>query len=267
MDSSLATKSVAIILPAYNAEKTLGKTVQSIINQSYKNWRLYIVDDGSIDNTKNLIASFTKSDCRISAVILDKNGGVDNARRKAFDIIEKCDYVAFCDSDDLWLPKKLELQIEFLEKNHIAFCCTAESIINSDYKELGIKIVPPKCFCYSELLKVNPINNSSVLLTYELATSVSYPIEGGTEDYEYWLSILRKNNCSAYGMDTVLTKRMRRKESVSSNKLKAVKRNWFVYRHYEKLGIIQSVFLIVNYAFIKIFRVRETKYILEYDQE
>ena len=93
-----------------------------------------------------------------------------------------------------------------------------------------------------------------------MAKSVDYPIEGGTEDYEYWLSILRDKNTQVFGMKEVLCKYMIRSKSVSRNKLKAVKRNWFVYRHYEHIGLFKSLYLIMQYAIIKIFKLKEVKY-------
>ena len=251
--------SVAIVMPSYNSQATILQSVNSIINQSFTNWKLYIIDDGSSDNTLNLLDSVKKDD-RILITRLSSNQGVDKARRKAFDIMEPCLFVAFCDSDDVWLPDKLEKQLSFMLENNCQISCTSAVFIGENYNELRIKTVPPTIFGYKKVLYSNPIINSSAIVSYDLANSVDYPIDGGTEDYEYWLSILRNSNVQVYGIQKILCKYMIRSKSISRNKLKAVKRNWFVYRHYEKIGLFKSIYLIMQYAVIKIFKLKEVKY-------
>lgn len=256
---SIENITVSIIMPSYNSQATILHSVNSIINQSFTNWKLYIVDDGSCDNTLKLLDGL-KPDGRISVFSFSSNQGVDKARRKAFDIMKPCSFVAFCDSDDIWLPNKLEKQLKFMLENNCEISCTSAIFIDEKYNELRIKTVPPVVFGYKKVLYSNPIINSSAILTYDLAKSVEYPTDGGTEDYEYWLSILRNNDMQVYGIQEILCKYMIRAKSVSRNKLKAVKRNWFVYRHYEKISFVKSVYLIMQYAIIKLFRLKEIKY-------
>lgn len=251
--------SVAIIMPCFNSHATILQSVNSIINQTFTNWKLYIIDDGSTDNTLELLEDL-KKDNRIVVFSKASNQGVDKARRKAFDIMNPCSYVAFCDSDDIWLPNKLEKQLQFMLANKCDISCTSAIFIDENYNELRIKVIPPKSFGYKKVLYSNPIINSSAILSYDIAKSVDYPIDGGTEDYEYWLSILRTKHIQVYGMDDVLCKYMIRSKSVSRNKLKAVKRNWFVYRHYEGIGVLKSIYLIMQYSVIKIFKLKEIKY-------
>ena len=139
---SIEDISVAIVMPSYNSQATILHSVNSIINQSFTNWELYIIDDGSSDNTLELLDN-VKKDGRISIFRLPANQGVDKARRKAFDIMKPCSFVAFCDSDDVWIPDKLEKQLTFMLENNCEISCTSALFLDEKYNELRIKVIPP----------------------------------------------------------------------------------------------------------------------------
>ena len=107
---------VSIITPCYNSEKFIEECITSVLNQSYRNWEMLIVDDNSSDNSSVLIKSYSKQDDRIKPIFLNDNLGSAMARNKAISVA-KGKYIAFLDSDDIWLPKKLEIQIHFMKKN------------------------------------------------------------------------------------------------------------------------------------------------------
>ena len=122
------SKLVSIIIPCYNAEKYIAETIQSVINQTYKNWELIVVNDGSTDNSLNIITEFAANDSRIS-FIDKKNTGVSDSRNKG---IEKAkgDFIAFLDADDVWDFQYLEKQIENLQSNRFTISYTACQLIN-----------------------------------------------------------------------------------------------------------------------------------------
>ncbi|MGB4386964.1 MAG: glycosyltransferase family 2 protein, partial [Caldicoprobacterales bacterium] len=115
---------VSIITPAYNCEKYIGETIESVLKQSYENWELIIVDDCSTDNTKSVVEEYIKRDKRIKYYSLDVNSGAAVARTKAMELASG-EYIAFLDSDDLWMPNKLEKQISFMKANNYNFTCTS----------------------------------------------------------------------------------------------------------------------------------------------
>ena len=122
---------VSIITPSYNSERFIKQCVKSVLAQTYTNWEMIIVDDCSHDNSKLEIASLSKNEARIKTIFLDKNVGAAEARNVAIRKA-KGKYIAFLDSDDLWAPKKLELQILFMCKNNIAFSYTSYQLVSED---------------------------------------------------------------------------------------------------------------------------------------
>ena len=119
---------VSIIIPCYNAEKYIAETIQSVINQTYKNWELIVVNDGSTDNSPDIIKEFVANDNRIA--FIDKpNSGVSDSRNKGL-AKAKGAYIAFLDADDVWNFQYLEKQIENLQANHYTISYTACQLIN-----------------------------------------------------------------------------------------------------------------------------------------
>ena len=115
---------VSIITPTYNCGKFIGQTIESVLNQSYQNWEMIIVDDCSTDNTKEIVEKYVKQDKRIKYYVLEVNSGAAVARTKAMQLASG-EYIAFLDSDDLWMPDKLEKQILFMKVNDFNFTCMA----------------------------------------------------------------------------------------------------------------------------------------------
>lgn len=127
---------VSVIIPTYNREKFIGAAIESVINQSFKEFEILVVDDGSSDNTQKLIATIT--DPRLH-YIHQENRGRSNARNQALKLA-KAKYICFLDSDDLYLPNKLELQVNYMEKNQdIAMIYTSALCIDADEKMLPEK--------------------------------------------------------------------------------------------------------------------------------
>ena len=127
---------VSIIMPTYNCAKFIGETLESIKKQSYENWELIIVDDCSMDNTEEIVQKYSCVDKRIRYVCLDTNSGAAVARTKAMELANG-QFMAFCDSDDLWMPEKLEKQMSFMIDNNFAFSCTAYEQIDEQSNPLG----------------------------------------------------------------------------------------------------------------------------------
>lgn len=218
---------VSIIMAAYNAEKTIAMSIESVLWQTYGNFELLIIDDCSSDNTLDIIAHYT--DCRIRVFTHSQNMGVSHTRHHG--ILEaKGNWIAILDSDDLWMPDKLEKQFNRQKETNGKFFFTASSFILND-KLINWILEVPETIAYKTLLKQNRISNSSVLIRKELYQQYEV-VKCGIihEDFACWLNVL-KNGIVAYGINEPLLIYRISSNSKSGNKWKALLMNWNTYRH------------------------------------
>lgn len=242
---------VSIITPAYNAEKYISYTIESVISQTYKNWEMIIVDDCSVDRTKNIIKEYSARDNRIKYIFLDENKGVSNARNTAISHA-RGRYIAFLDSDDLWYPDKLTIQISYMEENNYYFTFTNYEFIDHNGNKLNKVIKVPKKLNYKDALYSNSIPCLTVVLNKEVIKEIRMP-NIKHEDYATWLNIL-KNNIKAYGINTNLAMYRKLNNSLSSNKFKSMLWTWNIYRDNQKIGLINSMKYISSYIFKNIIK-------------
>lgn len=212
---------ISIVIPSYNASSFIKETIQSVQSQTYTNWEMIIIDDVSKDNTRELIKEEIKKDGRIQLIELQKNGGAAIARNIGINNA-KGKYVAFLDSDDLWLPEKLEKQLEFMQNNDIAFSFTSYQIINQDGTLTDKVVHVPEKINYNGLLKNTIIGCLTVMLDIEKLGRVQMPNIRTRQDTATWLKILRQGHY-AYGLDEVLSKYRKVENSISSKNLKWLK--------------------------------------------
>lgn len=244
---------VSIIMPAYNCEDYIGLALNSVINQTYNNWELIVVDDCSTDQTSIIISKYVKKSSRIKYFKLDKNSGAAVARNKAIGIASG-KYLAFLDSDDLWVSEKLSKQIAFMEKNDYGFTCTSYTKINEKGEYLNRTIVASPERDYEGILKTCP-GNSTVIYNAEKLGKVIIPDIKKRNDYVMWLQVIKKEKV-LYGISEPLGSHRIRDEGISSNKKKLVGYHWEVYRKIESLSLLKSSYLIVYWVIATIFRLR-----------
>ncbi|GAA6323819.1 glycosyltransferase family 2 protein [Fusobacterium ulcerans] len=237
---------VSIITPLYNSEKYIGKTIESVLNQTYKNWEMLIIDDCSKDNGVKIVNNYILKDKRIKLFRNEKNEGVSFSRNRAIDLSQG-KYIAFLDSDDLWKKEKLEKQISFMEKNNIALSYTGYEKINMD-GSLRSEIKVPAKLDYKELLKNCLINCISGVYRKKKFEVFRFK-KTKVEDYVFWLEIFKQIDY-AYGIQESLAYYRVSNNSRSSNKLDIVRFHWKIYREYEKLNFFKAVY----YYFIYIKR-------------
>ena len=154
---------VSIITPSYNSEKYLKDCIVSVLNQTFKSWEMLIVDDASSDNSRSVIESYLKKDKRIKAFFLEKNIGPAMARNYA---INKASgrYIAFLDSDDMWLPNKLELQLDFMKLNNYSFVFSSYQVISENNSNVINEIIVPNKISYNQYLKNTIIGCLTVMI-------------------------------------------------------------------------------------------------------
>lgn len=245
---------VSVIMPTYNCGRFIGETIESIKAQTYSNWELVIVDDCSTDNTKNIVEQYMSQDDRIQYHCLEVNSGAAVARTTAMKIADG-EYMAFCDSDDLWFPDKLEKQLKFMQDNSYNFSCTAYEQIDEDSNELN-RIIKTKKRCnYNRLLLDCPVGNSSVMYNVESMGKFEVPNIRKRNDDALWLQMLKKEKY-IWGMPDVLMRYRIRKNSISSNKFKVIKYHWVLYREIEHLSVIRSAFHVFWWCVIKVLRIK-----------
>jgi len=230
---------ITVITPAYNCEKLLSESVESVKSQTYTNWELIVIDDHSTDNTRLIIKKFASDDDRIKPIFLEANGGVANARNKGI-AAARGKYVAFLDSDDLWMPDKLAKHVEYMEKNNYDFTYSNYKLIGYDGKFLKNMTFKKNRVNYKELLNLNQIGCLTVVVRSEIIKRVMMP-NLKHEDYATWLTILKKHVKYAERIDAILAAYRKSNGSVSSNKLRTIPWTWNIYRNNQKLSFANSL--------------------------
>lgn len=245
---------VSVITPTYNCGKFISETIESIKAQSYTNWEMIIVDDCSTDNTADIVLKYAEEDARIKYYRLDKNSGAAVARTTAMEIANG-EYMAFCDSDDLWTEDKLKKQLEFMAENDYAFTATSYEQIDENSASLNRIIKTIKKTDYNRLLLDCPVGNSTVMYNVSKMGKFKVPDIRKRNDDALWLTMLKKEKY-IWGMPNVLMKYRVRTNSISSNKLSVVKYHWILYRDIEHLSVFRSLFHIGYWCFLKVFGIK-----------
>lgn len=237
---------ISVITPAYNAERFLAGTIESVRSQTYPNWEMIIVDDQSTDRTAEIVQDFAKKDDRIRFYQLEQNSGAAVARNRAMKQA-KGRYIAFLDSDDQWFPEKLEKQLRFMQGKDIAFSFTKYIRMEEDGTLRDNVSKAPESVGYHDLMKHCVIGCLTVMIDREKTGYLEMVNIRTRQDYAYWLA-LTKRGFRAYGLAEVLAKYRIVSNSISRNKLKAAKRQWYVYRKIEKVSLFRSIYYFLHYA-------------------
>ena len=238
---------ISIIMPNYNGEKFIKNSLDTILNQTYKNWELLIVDDCSKDKSIEIIKK-NYDDKRIKLIELHENKGSAYARNEALRQA-RGRYIAFLDSDDLWLDNFLEEQIKFLKANKASLVYCSYYIIDENNKKILNPYVVKDKVSYKDILKFLPIGMLTSL--YDTKQIGKYYFEESLgsirDDYVYWLKILKKIDF-AYANPEILAKYRIHKNSVTKKKYKMILPQFKVYYKIEKLGIIKSLYYLLHWS-------------------
>lgn len=255
---------VSIIVPVYNSEEYLARTIESVQQQTYPHWELLLVDDCSTDTSAAVIAGYAAQDPRVRYIRLPENSGAAVARNTGLEV-SKGRYIAYLDADDLWFPQKLERQLAFLSQNNVGFSCCDYEKIESDGSSLHKTVHMPKKMGYKQLLKNTIIQTVGVIVDTKLidpALLVMPNVRRG-QDYATWLQILR-SGAVFHGQNEVLAAYRRVPTSLSANKFVAMQRTWNVYRNLEKLPLWYALWCQACHAYYaSIKRIYAKKYLAE----
>lgn len=216
-------------MAAYNAEKTIEQSINSVLNQTYPDVELLVVDDYSQDRTVKLVENIMARDNRVRLIYNKENSGVSYTRKHGLEEAKGA-WIAILDSDDIWAPEKLEKQIILQKKMNADLLFTGSAFMDSDGQPIDWYLHAPSEVTYRHLLKQNVLSNSSSLVRKELYEKHYAVGDGMHEDFAVWLGILKEGK-RAYGVDEPLLTYRIAKSSKSGNKIKAAKMNWNTYRY------------------------------------
>ncbi len=229
---------VSVIMPTYNCGRYIKESIDSVRSQTMKDWELIIVDDCSTDDTEDVV-SFYCFDRRIRYYKLLENSGPAKARNAALDVA-RGKYIAFLDSDDLWLPEKLEKQIAFMRQTGAKLSCTAYEKMHESGGLTGVVVMPYEKADYNKVLFAgNSLGNSTVMYERSCFSELRVPLIKKRNDFALWLQILKQEQY-AYGLREPLMQYRVRQSSVSSNKKSLIKYQWELYRDIEELSIFKA---------------------------
>ena len=261
---------VSVIMPTHNSSKSLAASVESILGQTYQNLELLITDDCSTDSTREMLKALAEIDHRVKVEFLTEHGGPAVARNKS---IERANgrYIAFCDSDDRWLPEKLEKQIRHMDKHDCALCSSSYLICNEDGQVVGVNYSPS----YLTLKAMKHDNKIGCLTAIydikRLGHKYYMPAIRKRQDWALFLNILKDCQICYCLKEPLALYSRHNKGSVSSDKMSLVKYNVNVYEtvfNYSKLkSWFYFIFLFLPSHFNKVLRVRRDsiKYLKQQD--
>ncbi|WP_370214844.1 glycosyltransferase family 2 protein [Mesoflavibacter profundi] len=232
---------VSIITPMYNSEKFILKTIESVINQTYSNWELLLIDDGSTDNTIQIVEVFKQKYSNIKLIQNLTNLGAAQSRNKG--ILEaKGDYIAFLDADDLWKPNKLDLQIQFMQTHNCDVSFSSYEQIDENGKPLNKLVQALPKLTYNKYLKTNYIGNLTGMYNAKTLGKITSPDLRKRQDWLLWLAAIKKSGKPALGIQESLAYYRVRQNSISSNKIELLKYNYLVYKKGLGFSTIKSLY-------------------------
>ena len=245
---------VSIIIPYYKKEFFIEETIKSILIQSYQNFEILIIDDEINLAASKVLEKISSLDSRIKIITNEKNLGAGESRNVGINF-SKGDYIAFCDSDDLWKEQKLEIQLSFMKKNELNFSFTSYEVIDENKNFIKTRNADD-IVDFIKLRNSCDIGLSTVLMKRNIFDNREYRFARikTKEDYVLWLT-LAKNNIKLRGLKNILTSWRKNKNSLSSSIYQKLKDGYKVYRVYLGYSMLRSLFyltiLSINYILKK----------------
>ncbi|MGV7107618.1 glycosyltransferase family 2 protein [Flavobacterium sp. U410] len=240
-------KLVSIITPTFNSAKYIAETIRSVQDQTHDNWEMIIIDDGSSDETENIVVSLKEKDQRIHFYKLNQNSGPAIARNTG---IEKAkgDYITFLDADDIWFPKFIETSIATIQETNIPFVFSSYRRGNEQLEFVYSDFIVPQNVTYTDILKSNSISCLTAFLDVKTLGKKFMPVIRKRQDMGLWLQYL-KEIPFAYGIQEPQAIYRIRENSLSRKKSDLIKYQWQFYRQVEKLNIFQSVYYMLHWMY------------------
>lgn len=238
---------VSIVVPTYNVGDVVSETIQSVLSQTYENWELILVDDASTDNTVSVLNTFCLKDPRITVLNNTINSGPGVSRNVGIERAQG-QYLAFLDSDDLWLEDKLSKQIDFMKSNHAGISHTSFSFIDSNGLDRKGRVDVSRHVTLEDNLKRTEIGTSTALIDREIVKkTICFSSMRARQDLKLWIQLLGAGY-SSLGLNVPLVKYRVRSGSVSSNKVKMLYVTFKVYLSICQLSLPKRIFYYFCYV-------------------
>lgn len=238
---------VSVVMPVHNSARFLREAIESVLDQTYQNWELLIVDDASKDDSLSIAHEYEKKDTRIRVLLNERPNGIPSAPRNIGIRAARGRFIAFLDSDDIFFPWKLEQQLPLFEEEDVTVVYANYEKMKENGQRNNRIVVAPAYTTYKSLLKGNVITMpAGIYDRKKVGTTLMKDIRH--EDYVLWLEILKRGGMAKSSGTTVAAVRTR-EASVSSDKFKTVRWQWNIYRHVEHLSVASSAYYFVFYAF------------------
>ena len=238
---------LSIVMPCYNSENFIARTIKSVIYQTYTNWELIVVDDVSTDKTFQIVSEFANIDSRIKLFRLSEKGFTHGARNYATNKAQG-DFIAFLDSDDLWLKNKLQDQMKFMLKTNCPMTISNNYMMDFGGEIFKKPYINPKVTTYNSLMcKKSAIHFSSVIYSVKQLGKHYFQAKE-PEDYMFCLELL-KIVPQALNVNEILTVyRISNPLSNSGRKLSYAMKTWKLYRSMKGVSFMRACWSFVNYA-------------------
>jgi len=250
----MSNPKVSVVMPVYNAKHYLVETIESVLNQTYHNFELLVIDDSSTDSSLEILREYEIKDSRVKVFHTMKNsGGPAEPRNIGIDHASGA-YIAFIDSDDVWFPQKIEIQINRFLKEEINFLCTEIKTFTGEcnFNEVLIEKLGVKKITLADLLKKNEIPLSTVMVDKQFLGGLRFKVDPcyiAVEDYELWLRLHDIEEIKSLKLRSKLVFYRDRNDSLSQNKLMMAKKVFNLLRNLplrKKLGF-KVYYYFVNY--------------------
>ena len=236
---------VSIIMPCHNGSSFISVAIQSVINQTYENWELLVIDDCSKDDSVQIIQSFANNDKRIKLLHTQKSTGYPSDVRNVGIEAATGRYIAFLDCDDMWLPEKLEHQLKLFDKAEVAVAYSWYIKMYEDGNQHEKPVKSPELVSYKNLLGGNVIGNLTGVYDTQKVGKI-YQKQIHHEDYLMWLEILKSGYIAA-NTSSVEAVYRESKNSLSGSKLKALVWTWNIFYRELNYPLTISAFFFVKY--------------------
>lgn len=243
---------VSIITPLYNSASYISRTIQSVLDQTFQDWEMLIVDDCSTDKGVDIVKGIAADEPRIKLLKNQTNSGPALTRNRGIKAAQGR-YIAFLDSDDQWHKDKLKIQLEFMQKNRVGFTYSYYNHIDEKGNQISVTNKLPEKVDYVSTMKSNKIGCLTAMYDVRKFGKVYMRNLKKRQDYTLWLQLLKKTEF-AYCVPHILATYTVRKGSISSNKFSLIKYHWKIYRHIEKQSFLKSLYYLSFYIFARLTR-------------
>jgi len=245
----------SVIMPAYNSVRFIDETILSVINQTFTDWELLIYDDGSTDGSVTAIEEYVSKDPRVKLTKGGQNSGAAAARNKLISDA-RGEYIAFLDSDDLWLPTKLSEHENVMRNSDVNISFSCYEIMDEQGNRSGkaIDVEAPLRVSYLDMLKKNATMGClTVVVRRSAFKDLSMPLIRQGQDYALWLKLLKETDY-AWRIEKVLAVYRIVGGSISRNKVRKAYRQWQIYREIESLSLMHSFYYFSSYVCRALYR-------------